>query len=133
MPIKYEIASHRHHENVSAPIACASCHMPERTYMVVDRRHDHGFRIPRPDLSVKFGTPNSCNDCHRDKTAQWAASGIETWFGPQREGFQTYAAGFHSAWTEQPNAGKLLSEVASDANTPAVVRASAVIGVGPYL
>ena len=23
--------------------------MPMRTYMVVDRRHDHSFRVPRPD------------------------------------------------------------------------------------
>ena len=39
------------------PLACASCHMPARTYMVVDRRHDHSFRIPRPDLSARLGTP----------------------------------------------------------------------------
>ena len=26
--------------------------MPAKTYMEVDPRHDHGFRIPRPDLSV---------------------------------------------------------------------------------
>jgi predicted CXXCH cytochrome family protein len=133
MPSKYETASHRHHENVNASVSCSSCHMPERTYMVVDRRHDHGFRIPRPDLSVKFGTPNNCNDCHRDKSAQWAASAVEGWFGPQREGFQSYAAAFHSAWAEQPSAGKLLGEVASDGNTPAVVRASALIELGPYL
>jgi predicted CXXCH cytochrome family protein len=133
MPSKYETAAHRHHENVNVSVRCSSCHMPERTYMVVDRRHDHGFRVPRPDLSVKFGTPNACNDCHRDKSAQWAASAIEGWFGPQREGFQTYAAAFHSAWTEQPNAGKLLGEVASDGNIPAIVRASVLIELGPYL
>jgi predicted CXXCH cytochrome family protein len=133
MPSKYETALHRHHENVNVSIPCSSCHMPERTYMVVDRRHDHGFRVPRPDLSVKFGTPNACNDCHRDKSAQWAASAVEGWFGPQREGVQTYAAAFYSAWTEQPNAGKLLGEVASDGNIPAIVRASALIELGPYL
>jgi tetratricopeptide (TPR) repeat protein len=133
MPSKYETASHRHHENVNVSVSCSSCHMPERTYMVVDRRHDHGFRVPRPDLSVKFGTPNACNDCHRDKSAQWAANAVEGWFGPQREGFQTYAAAFHSAWTEQPNAGKLLGEVVSDGNMPSIVRASALIELGPYL
>jgi tetratricopeptide (TPR) repeat protein len=101
--------------------------------MVVDRRHDHGFRIPRPDLSVKFGTPNACNDCHRDKTAQWAADTIETWFGPKREGFQTYANAFHSAWTEQADAQKLLSDVVSNGNAPAVVRASALIELAAYL
>ena len=132
-PAKYESVSHRHHENVSSPISCSSCHMPERAYMVVDRRHDHSFRIPRPDLSANLGTPNACNDCHRDKSAQWAASTIETWFGPRREGFQTYAPAFHAAWTLQPDAEKLLSEVASDGNTPAVARASALIDLGAYL
>jgi predicted CXXCH cytochrome family protein len=132
-PTKYESASHRHHENGSGSVSCSSCHMPERSYMVVDRRHDHGFRIPRPDLSVKLGTPNACNDCHRDKSAEWAASTVATWFGPRREGFQTYAAAFHAAWTQQPDAEKLLSEVASDRNMPAGARASALIELAAYI
>jgi predicted CXXCH cytochrome family protein len=130
---KYENASHRRHENVGSAVSCASCHMPERTYMVVDRRHDHSFRIPRADLSVRLGTPNACNDCHRDKSAQWAANTVETWFGPRREGFQTYAPAFHAAWTQQPDAEKLLGEVASDGNAPAVARASALIDLDAYL
>jgi len=101
--------------------------------MVIDRRHDHSFRIPRPDLSAKQDTPNACNDCHSDKSAQWAASAIETWFGPRREGFQTYAPAFHAAWTQLPDAEKLLSEVASDGNAPAVARASALIELAAYL
>jgi len=85
---KYATAAHHRHESASAPLACASCHMPERTYMVVDRRHDHSFRVPRPDLSGRIGTPNACNDCHADKSAQWAASAIETWHGANRKGWQ---------------------------------------------
>lgn len=38
--------------------------MPQTTYMDVDPRRDHSFRIPRPDLSVKLGTPNACTRCH---------------------------------------------------------------------
>jgi Flp pilus assembly protein TadD len=133
MASKYESASHRHHETVSGSISCASCHMPERKYMVVDRRHDHSFRIPRPDLSVKLGIPNACNDCHHDKPAQWAASAVETWFGAQRNGFQTYAEAFHSAWRQQADAEKLLGQVASDGTAPAVARASALVALGPYL
>src|SRR5262245_65794216 len=83
--------------------------MPERTYMVVDRRHDHGFRVPRPDLSVKLGTPNACNDCHRDKPATWAAAAIETWHGPARKGSQTYAEAFHAARTDRADAAALLA------------------------
>ena len=130
---KYETASHRHHESVSGSIPCASCHMPERKYMIVDRRHDHSFRIPRPDQSAKLGTPNACNDCHTDKPAQWAASAVETWYGPQRKGFQTYAEAFHSAWTGQTDAEKLLGQVASDSNVPAVARASALTALSAYL
>ena len=69
-PDKYAAATHSHHDAVNPPVACASCHMPTRTYMVVDPRHDHSLRVPRPDLSVKLGTPNACNDCHTDKSAR---------------------------------------------------------------
>jgi predicted CXXCH cytochrome family protein len=123
---KYATAAHNHHDAVKAPVVCASCHMPTHTYMVVDRRHDHSLRIPRPDLSVKIGTPNACNDCHTDKSAEWAAAAVEGWFGPNREGFQNYAEAFHAAWADQPDAAKLLAAVAADGNTPAFARASAL-------
>src|SRR5262249_1754445 len=93
-PEKYAAATHHHHPlaqgREGAPLACAACHMPARTYMVVDRRHDHGFRVPRPDLSARLGTPNACNDCHADKSPQWAAETIERWHGPDRKGWQNY-------------------------------------------
>ena len=127
---KYDVAAHRRHESVMPPLACASCHMPQRTYMAVDRRHDHGFRIPRPDVSARLGTPNACNDCHRDKSPAWAASAVESWYGPAREGFQHYAEAFHAAWTERPGAGALLAALAADANTPAFIRASAMTELG---
>lgn len=37
--------------------ACVDCHMPARTYMGVDDRRDHSFRIPDADLvSTHYGT-----------------------------------------------------------------------------
>ena len=123
---QYAAAKHRHHASVDPPPACISCHMQARTYMVVDPRHDHSFRIPRPDLSAKLGTPNACNGCHGDKPAQWAAAAIEQWFGPRREGFQTYAAAFQAARTDAADAAALLAAVAADSNAPGVARASAL-------
>ncbi|MGZ8322433.1 MAG: cytochrome c3 family protein [Rhodoplanes sp.] len=41
----YANARHARHEAANPPLACVSCHMPARTYMVVDRRHDHS--LPR--------------------------------------------------------------------------------------
>ena len=132
-PAKYANANHTHHEGASASIGCASCHMPARTYMVVDTRHDHSFRIPRPDLSMKLETPNACNDCHKDKSAEWAAQAIEGWYGPNRRGFQNYADAFHAAWTDTPDAATLLATVARDNNAPAFARASALTELNSYL
>jgi Flp pilus assembly protein TadD len=123
---KYAVATHHQHETVNPPVACASCHMPARNYMIVDTRHDHSFRIPRPDLSVKLGTPNACNDCHLDKSAEWSAAAIERWHGPDRKGFQNYAAAFHSAWNERADAARLLAVVAADGNAPATARGGAL-------
>jgi tetratricopeptide (TPR) repeat protein len=94
--------------------------------MVVDPRHDHSLRVPRPDLSVKLGTPNACNDCHSDKSSLWATAAVENWFGPNREGFQNFAEAFHTSWTDQPDAAKLLAAVAADPTAPAFARASAL-------
>jgi predicted CXXCH cytochrome family protein len=130
---KYAAVTHHHHEAKDPPLSCASCHMPEHTYMVVDRRHDHSFRVPRPDLSAKLATPNACNDCHRDKTAEWAASAVERWHGPNRKGFQSYAEAFHEAWTGRSDAAALLGKVAADSSVPAFARASALTELAPHV
>jgi len=123
---KYEVASHSQHEGITPKVTCASCHMPVSTYMIIDKRHDHSIRVPRPDLSVKLGTPNACNGCHADKSAQWAADAIERWHGPVRKGFQNYAEAFHASWTDRSDAAALLAEVAASTTTPAIARASAL-------
>ena len=70
----YDSPSHHFHptqggdeEGERTGAECVSCHMPARTYMVVDPRHDHSFRVPRPDLSIKLGVPNACTQCHSDQ------------------------------------------------------------------
>jgi len=40
--------------------------MPERTYMGIDDRRDHNFRIPRPGLSSQLDAPLACANCHAD-------------------------------------------------------------------
>jgi len=48
---KYESPQHHFHPIDAKGVDCVACHAPTTTYMVVDPRHDHSFRIPRPDLS----------------------------------------------------------------------------------
>ena len=130
---KFAAASHRRHASVEPPLACASCHMPARTYMMVDPRHDHSFRIPRPDISAKIGTPNACNGCHNDKPNEWVAAAIERWHGPKRIGFQNFGEAFHAAWTRRPDAAALLGGVAGDSHVPGFARAAALDELAPYL
>lgn len=125
-PEKYAAETHRHHDSSNRAVTCASCHMPTHTYMVVDQRHDHRLAVPRPDMSVRQGTPNACNDCHTDKTAAWASSAIESWFGPKRIGFQNYVDAFQAAATDQSNAATLLATVVSDERAPGFARAGAL-------
>lgn len=76
--------SHTFHEAGSRGAQCISCHMPTKTFMGIDVRHDHSFRVPRPDLTVRYGVPNACNQCHTDKSAAWAAEKVRQWYGPVR-------------------------------------------------
>ncbi|MBK8176081.1 MAG: tetratricopeptide repeat protein [Rhodospirillales bacterium] len=122
---KFATASHHHHGEGSAGGRCVACHMPVRTYMVVDPRHDHGFRIPRPDESVRFGTSNACNDCHADKDAAWAAAAVERWYGPERKGFQTWTETFAASRAGRPEAASLLLQLAVSPDAPSIARATA--------
>ena len=63
---KYDSINHHHHEPGTPGSYCVDCHMPATTYMMIDPRRDHSLRVPRPDLSVSFGTPNACSGCHID-------------------------------------------------------------------
>jgi predicted CXXCH cytochrome family protein len=126
-PEKFAASSHTGHAGGSSSPDCIACHMPARTFMVVDRRHDHSFRIPRPDLTVKFGVPNTCSTCHADRDAAWAAATVERWHGPVRKGFQNYAEAFHAARLGLPEARDLLIKAAQDASAPAIARATAVL------
>jgi predicted CXXCH cytochrome family protein len=130
---KYTGVAHHHHEGASPAPTCVSCHMPGGIYMAVDVRHDHGFRIPRPDLSAKLATPNACNACHADKSPEWAASNIERWYGPNRKGFQNYAAAFRAAWNGSADAPALLASVVDNLATPAIARATALTALAPYV
>lgn len=133
----YDSADHHFHAPGSAAAACTSCHMPTTTYMVVDPRHDHSFRIPRPDLTVTSGVPNACSTCHTREGAAWAASQLERRRGRTPQGFQRFAAVFDAADRGTPVATDL-ARLATDAAQPDIVRAAALsrlstTGAPPFL
>ena len=132
-PAKFDSPAHTHHAAGTPGAACASCHMPTTTYMVVDPRHDHSMRIPRPDLSVKLGMPNACNNCHAKQTPQWAAAAIAQWNGKIPVGYQNFAEALHAGSTGAPGARGALLSLIDDQAQPAIVRASAIARLGRWM
>ena len=128
----YDHPSHHYHPEGSAGTQCVSCHMPERTYMVVDPRRDHAFSIPRPDLSARLGTPNACIGCHDDKPHDWAADAITRWFGGDAWRGPTFAEALAAGRDQAPGGSGPLAGIVTDPTQPAIIRATAMDLLGGY-
>ena len=127
---KYSSPQHHFHESESN-LKCVDCHMPTRTYMVVDDRRDHSFRIPRPGLSERLQTPNACNQCHTDKSPEWATDNFKKLY-PQRTGKKHYGEIFDAARKSDPKALGELQDLITNRNNPAIVRATAISVLNRY-
>lgn len=129
-PEEYQQERHTRHPLESEGGQCVNCHMPETTYMGVDARRDHSFKIPRPDLADQYDLPQACDSCHQDKSSQWAAKQLAQWHGkpdPQSKSEQAYLELMH-------NQGLALTEhlaLINDSTIPVIKRASAIMML-PY-
>jgi len=125
-PAKYDVATHHFHRAGGPGAACAGCHMPATRYMLIDPRHDHSLRVPRPDQSVALGVPDVCTRCHANRKPAWAAAKVQSWYGRSPTGYQRFAEAFHAAATGAGASVQPLAAIARDPREPAVVRASAL-------
>jgi len=132
LPATFDTPRHTRHAAGSPGSACVSCHMPSQTYMGVDVRHDHSFRIPRPDLTVALGTPNACAQCHGEKGAQWAAARIVQWTGRRRDPADHFGTTFARADRGDTASAAPLLALAQDGTRPVMVRASAYARLGAF-
>jgi Flp pilus assembly protein TadD len=132
-PETFDTPTHHHHVSGSKGSECAACHMPTTTYMVVDPRHDHSLRIPRPDRTHLLGTPNACSQCHADKPASWAAEAIKTWHPSPKPGYQGFAEAFDLADRGAPGAQAALTRIVDDSSESSIARASAIERLGHFL
>jgi tetratricopeptide (TPR) repeat protein len=105
---------------------CEKCHMPGRYYMGNDYRLDHSIRVPRPDLSLVYKMPNSCNmsSCHDDKTVEWSVKHYRDWYGQKRK--PHYGTIIAEGRLRLPEAEAQLIDLAKDRLFPPIVRATAL-------
>lgn len=125
-PARFDAPAHHRHAADSSGARCTACHMPTSTYMVIDPRHDHSMRIPRPDRSLALGTPDACMQCHADKGSAWAAAAVRGWYPDRKPGFQDFAEAFAGAERGETGALAELTRIAADPVRAPIVRASAI-------
>jgi predicted CXXCH cytochrome family protein len=111
---------------------CVRCHMPETTYMGIDKRADHSIRIPQPVLSKTYQIPNACNaqGCHSDKTAQWSVGSMRKWYGLKKR--PHFATIIQKGRNGNPDALEGLIILAKDTLSPGIVRATALSLLNAY-
>jgi Flp pilus assembly protein TadD len=126
LPTVFDTPSHHFHKPDSTGASCVACHMPGKLYMVVDLRHDHSLRNPRPDLSLKLGTLDACSGCHADQPIQWSADAVVEWYGPKRLRDPHFGEALHAGFNGGMDAEAALMRMAEDPNAPAIARASAL-------
>ena len=131
LPESYNTPTHHFHKDNSEGTKCINCHMTGKYYMGNDFRRDHSFRVPRPDLSLKYDTPNACTQCHNDKDNEWAWEQFKNYYGqPDYKHFSELLA---PGLTRKPNALEGLLELATDTIYPEIARASAIKTMSNYL
>jgi tetratricopeptide (TPR) repeat protein len=133
----YDSYDHHFHKRVfegrpSDGHLCVKCHMPERPYMIVDWRADHGIRVPRPDLTKAIGIPNACgrSGCHNDKSLGWIEENCDKWYGKARK--PHYGTIIAAGREGRAEARAALIRLAGDALYPAIVRATALSLLDQY-
>ncbi len=70
--------SHSRHKAGTPGGNCIDCHMPKTRFANMNRS-DHSMLPPTPSATVKFGSPNACTLCHKDKGPSWADAKVRQW------------------------------------------------------
>lgn len=129
-PRRFDVEAHSHHAGAAAPL-CIDCHMPPTTFMQIDERRDHSIRIPRPDHSVEFGTPNACNGCHEKESATWALGWISKW-APALQKRTHFVDALGRDRKGALDAPHMLRRLVQDVAVPSIARATALERLGNY-
>jgi predicted CXXCH cytochrome family protein len=130
---KFDTQKHHFHKEQSKGADCMDCHAPEQNYMGNDGRHDHSFRLPRPDLSELLGSPNACIQCHTKQNNKWAASSLDKWLGKSWRQRPHYGTTLQAGASEGIKALPELIELAQNQSSSALVRATAVNLLKPLM
>ncbi|HXG93536.1 MAG TPA: cytochrome c3 family protein [Blastocatellia bacterium] len=66
------LVEHTKHPADSSGSRCYTCHMPRVVYGIMTFHPTHEITVPNPQLTATQAVPNACNQCHLDKSVNWA-------------------------------------------------------------
>ena len=131
-PSRFDTADHHFHEPGTAGALCVSCHMAARTYMGVDPRRDHSFRVPAPAESEAVGAPDPCTTCHSAMTGAEAEAEIASRLErPPMRRTRYHARALEAARRGDPEGTRGLYALLRDPQAPPITRATALALLGP--
>ncbi|HZR73986.1 c-type cytochrome [Bradyrhizobium sp.] len=74
------VEAHTHHKAGSPGNECIACHMPKIEETISDQKvRSHTFHFVTPGETETLKIPNACNECHTDKSIEWAKTALESW------------------------------------------------------
>jgi predicted CXXCH cytochrome family protein len=81
-PFASSIEAHTHHKAGSTGSQCIACHMPQIEQTIGDVNvRSHTFKFISPTQAKAENMPNACNQCHTDKSVDWAITSMTKWQG----------------------------------------------------
>ena len=66
------LAAHSGHAATSSGSRCYDCHLPRVVFGIMTVHRTHDISVPDPRLTARAGVPNACNQCHLDRSVNWA-------------------------------------------------------------
>lgn len=128
------LRAHTHHAPDSPGSRCVECHMSDVNWRLLNRRRDHTFSPPSPEITARYGTPNPCTTCHDARTPEWASEIMNGWYGEhdriRRRATLDLADVMYRAGSGDRSAMEGLSRILADGSHGALIRASAAEFIG---
>lgn len=128
----YEAPEHLHHAAGQPGSQCVDCHMPGKTLLGNDYRHDHGFSLPNPSRALKLGTPDACLGCHKDVAGQAVAEQFEHWYAQGKDPAPRYDESLALIRNGRPGASRALFQQLERGDLPAIRRATLLAELPGY-
>lgn len=128
----YTSSEHHFHPVDSVGAQCTSCHMPGRTYMGNDYRHDHSFSSPNPAQAAQLNHSDACLGCHQEQAPAAIIAQFQQWYPAAQARDGGYAKTLFMARQGEEGAAQALLEQLQQEQQPPIRLAALLTELANY-